>query len=192
MNQQRDEEQIGDENTTAESKQETEEEKQQNNDGKSTSAEITAAKKSKKKNRKKKKIIITDEDFGPEVDFTKQEGFVYDPEKAEFCIDEVHLEKRPWLIQDVRSLLYLRRLERKHNKLVHGLASVRQLTPKQILKEEIREITKYNEDMREEKQRENMRNGDYEYVDNDIHFKPENIPELELLLLEHEDEPTER
>ena len=72
------------------------------------------------------------------------------------------------------------------------------MTPKQILKEEsillvvaqciVREITKYNEDMREEKQRENMRNGDYEYVDNDIHFKPENIPELELLLLEHEDE----
>ena len=42
--------------------------------------------------------------------------------------------------------------------------------------------------MREEKQRENMRNGDYEYVDNDIHFMPENLPELELELIEHEDE----
>lgn len=70
--------------------------------------EATSSK--KKKNRKKKKIIITDEDFGPEVDFTKQEGFVYDPQKAEFGIDELHLKKRPWLIQDVRSLLYLRRL----------------------------------------------------------------------------------
>ena len=27
-------------------------------------------------------------------------------------------------------------IERRHNKLVHGLASVRDLTPKQILKEE--------------------------------------------------------
>ena len=96
--------------------------------------------KKKKKHGKKKKenIIITDDDFGPLTDFTKKEGFVYDPTKAEFDINEVRFEKRPWEIPDVRSVLYLRRLERKHNKLVHGLASVRKLTPKQILKEESR------------------------------------------------------
>ena len=94
--------------------------------------------KKKKKHGKKKKetVIITDDDFGPVTDFTKNEGFVYDPSKAEFDINEVRFEKRPWEIPDVRSVLYLRRLERKHNKLVHGLASVRKLTPKQILKEE--------------------------------------------------------
>lgn len=98
----------------------------------------TKAPKKKKKHGKKKEktVVITDDDFGPLTDFTKQEGFVYDPEKAEFDINEVRFEKRPWVIPDVRSVLYLRRLERKHNKLVHGLASVRKLTPKQILKEE--------------------------------------------------------
>ena len=98
----------------------------------------TKVHKKKKKHGKKKKgtVIITDDDFGPLTDFTKKEGFVYDPTKAEFDINEVRFEKRPWEIPDVRSVLYLRRLERKHNKLVHGLASVRKLTPKQILKEE--------------------------------------------------------
>lgn len=91
-------------------------------------------------------LEITDDDFGPEVDFTKREGFVYDPVKAVFSPDEVNVKRRPWKIQDVRSFLYLRRLgsscivvlgvERKHEKLVHGLAAVRALTPKQILKEE--------------------------------------------------------
>ena len=96
------------------------------------------AKKKRKRDKQKKreKVVITEEDFGPLVDFTKKVGFVYDPEKAEFNIDEVRFERRPWVIPDVRSVLYLRRLERRHNKLVHGLASVRQLTPKQILKEE--------------------------------------------------------
>ena len=100
----------------------------------------TKVHKKKKKHGKKKKenIIITDDDFGPLTDFTKKEGFVYDPTKAEFDINEVRFEKRPWEIPDVRSVLYLRRLVRKHNKLVHGLASVRKLTPKQILKEESR------------------------------------------------------
>ena len=128
------------ENTEIESKKDVKEEKE-------TKTEETASKKKKSRKKKnKKKIIITEEDFGPEVDFTKKEGFVYDPQIAEFGIDEVQLKKRPWLIQDVRSVLYLRRLgidsiqlwflERRHNKLVHGLASVRKLTPKQILKEE--------------------------------------------------------
>lgn len=99
------------ENTEEESKPDVKEEKE-------TKTEATVSK--KKKNRKKKnkkKIIITEEDFGPEVDFTKQEGFVYDPQKAEFGIDEVQLKKRPWLIQDVRSLLYLRRLGIDANQL---------------------------------------------------------------------------
>ena len=85
------------ENTEVESKPDVKEEKE-------TKTEATASK--KKKNRKKKnkkKIIITEEDFGPEVDFTKQEGFVYDPQKAEFGIDEVQLKKRPWLIQIFRA-----------------------------------------------------------------------------------------
>lgn len=78
--------------------------------------------KKKKKHGKKRKTkvatkkevkeedIITEEDFGPEVDFTKMEGFHYDPEKAEYHMDEVTIKKRPWKIQDVRSFLYLRRL----------------------------------------------------------------------------------
>lgn len=95
-----------------------------------------AKKKRKRDKKKREKVVITEEDFGPLVDFTKKVGFVYNPERAEFDIDEVRFERRPWVIPDVRSVLYLRRLERRHNKLVHGLASVRQLTPKQILKEE--------------------------------------------------------
>lgn len=67
-------------------------------------------KKNKKNKKKRKEVIITDDDFGPIVDFTKREGFVYDPQKAEFDINEVHLEKRPWEIPDVRSVAYLRRL----------------------------------------------------------------------------------
>lgn len=67
-------------------------------------------KKKKDKKKKKKEVIITDEDFEPIDDFTQREGFVYDPEKAEFDINEVHLEKRPWEIPDVRSIAYLRRL----------------------------------------------------------------------------------
>lgn len=140
------EEQIEKEIAPAKEEKAEEVKKQDVKEEKETKTEKKTSK--KKKNRKKKKIIITEDDFGPEVDFTKQEGFVYDPQKAEFGIDEVHLQKRPWLIQDVRSLLYLRRLgidsiqvcflERRHNKLVHGLASVRNLTPKQILKEESR------------------------------------------------------
>ena len=101
-----------------------------------TNKEQTKKKHKRDKQKKKEKVVITEEDFGPLVDFTKKVGFVYDPEKAEFNIDEVRFERRPWVIPDVRSVLYLRRLERRHNKLVHGLASVRQLTPKQILKEE--------------------------------------------------------
>lgn len=70
-------------------------------------------KRKKKKNTKKKnKVLITDDDFEPPVDFTKQEGFVYDPQKAEFDISEVRMEKRPWEIPDVRSIVYLRRLGR--------------------------------------------------------------------------------
>ena len=99
------------ENTEVESKPDVKEEKE-------TKTEATASKKKKSRKKKnKKKIIITEEDFGPEVDFTKQEGFVYDPQKAEFGIDEVQLKKRPWLIQDVRSLLYLRRLGIDANQL---------------------------------------------------------------------------
>ena len=83
--------------------------------------------KKKKKHGKKKKTrvaakqevkeeeIITDEDFGPEVDFTKMEGFQYDPEKAEYHMDEVTIKRRPWKIQDVRSFLYLRRLGLYHD-----------------------------------------------------------------------------
>ena len=67
-------------------------------------------KKKNKKKKKKKAVKITDDDFGPIVDFTKNEGFVYDPEKAELKDSEVHLERRPWEIQDVRSIVYLRRL----------------------------------------------------------------------------------
>ena len=98
-------------------------------------------KKKKKKDRKKRKRappVLTEEDFGPLMDFTKLEGFVYDPEKGKLDDDDIKVKRRPWVIPDVRSVLYLRRLERKHNKLVHGLASVRKLTPKQILKEESR------------------------------------------------------
>lgn len=94
----------------------------------------------------------------------------------------------------VRIMLNISWVERRHNKLVHGLASVRDLTPKQILREEsmnvfdclivVREITKYNEDMREEKQRERARNGDWEYVDNEIHFQPENEEELKEVLIQ--------
>lgn len=69
-----------------------------------------SSKKNKKNKKKRKEVIITDDDFGPIVDFTKREGFVYDPLKAEFDINEVHLEKRPWEIPDVRSVAYLRRL----------------------------------------------------------------------------------
>lgn len=69
-----------------------------------------SAKKKNKKKKKKKVVKITDDDFGPVVDFTKNEGFVYDPEKAELKDSEVHLERRPWEIQDVRSIVYLRRL----------------------------------------------------------------------------------
>ena len=97
--------------------------------------------KKKKKDRKKRKRappVLTEEDFGPLMDFTKLEGFVYDPEKGKLDDDDIKVKRRPWVIPDVRSVLYLRRLERKHNKLVHGLASVRKLTPKQILKEESR------------------------------------------------------
>lgn len=77
-------------------------------------------------------------------------------------------------------------IERKHNKVVHGLASVRNLTPKQIFKEEIREITKYNEDRREEIQQEHIRNGDWEYVDNDVHFVADDIEEMDIPLLNGE------
>ena len=62
------------------------------------------------KKKKKKVVKITDDDFEPISDFTKNEGFVYDPQKAEFDISEVRLQKRPWEIPDVRSLAYLRRL----------------------------------------------------------------------------------
>ena len=118
--------------TVSEPKEDTEnKEKTKKDDG---SGE--AKKKRKRDKKKREKVVITEEDFGPLVDFTKKVGFVYNPEKAEFDIDEVRFERRPWVIPDVRSVLYLRRLERRHNKLVHGLASVRQLTPKQILKEE--------------------------------------------------------
>ena len=98
-------------------------------------------KKKKKKDGKKRKRappVLTEEDFGPLIDFTKLEGFVYDPEKGKLDDDDIKVKRRPWVIPDVRSVLYLRRLERKHNKLVYGLASVRKLTPKQILKEESR------------------------------------------------------
>ena len=44
--------------------------------------------------------------------------------------------------------------------------------------------------MRLEKERENIRNKIYEPVDNEIHFQPENLEELEELLLLHEDEPS--
>lgn len=37
--------------------------------------------------------------------------------------------------------------------------------------------------MREEKQREHIRNGDWEYVDNEIHFQPENEEELKEVLI---------
>lgn len=110
----------------------------------STSTEAVSAdneKKKKKKDKKKRKRappVLTDEDFGPLIDFTMKEGFVYDPEKGKLDDEDIKLKRRPWVIPDVRSVLYLRRLERRHNKLVHGLASVRQLTPKQILKEESR------------------------------------------------------
>ena len=53
----------------------------------------------------------------------------------------------------------------------------------------MREITKYNEDVRDEIQREHIRHGDWEYVDNDIHFVPDNIAEMDIPLLEH-GEPT--
>lgn len=49
----------------------------------------------------------------------------------------------------------------------------------------VREIIKYNEDMREEKQREHARNGDWEYVDNEIHFQPENEEELKEVLIQY-------
>lgn len=39
--------------------------------------------------------------------------------------------------------------------------------------------------MREEKQREHARNGDYEYVDNEIHFQPENEEELKEELIQY-------
>ena len=42
--------------------------------------------------------------------------------------------------------------------------------------------------MRVAKEQENIRNKIYEPVDNEIHFHPENIPELEEQLLEHVDE----
>lgn len=119
------------ENVT-EPKEDTNKEQTKEKDG---SAE-PKKKRKRDKQKKREKVVITEEDFGPLVDFTKKVGFVYNPEKAEFDIDEVRFERRPWVIPDVRSVLYLRRLERRHNKLVHGLASVRQLTPKQILKEE--------------------------------------------------------
>ena len=72
----------------------------------------TEKKKKKKKNKskKKKEIEITDADFGPIVDFTKNEGFVYDPKKAEVDNDDIQLKKRQWEIPDVRSIAYLRRL----------------------------------------------------------------------------------
>ena len=98
-------------------------------------------KKKKRKDGKKRRRappVLTEEDFGPLMDFTKLEGFVYDPEKGKLDDDDIKVKRRPLVIPDVRSVLYLRRLERKHNKLVHGLASVRKLTPKQILKEESR------------------------------------------------------
>lgn len=72
--------------------------------------ERSKKRKKNKKQKKRKDVVITDEDFGPIVDFTKKEGFVYDPYKAEFDINEVHLERRPWEIPDVRSVAYLRRL----------------------------------------------------------------------------------
>ena len=53
----------------------------------------------------------------------------------------------------------------------------------------MREITKYNEDVRDEIQREHIRHGDWEYADNDIHFVPDNIAEMDIPLLEH-GEPT--
>ena len=76
---------------------------------KNVSLNVRRSKKAHKK-KKKKAVKITDDDFGPIVDFTKNEGFVYDPEKAELKDSEVHLERRPWEIQDVRSIVYLRRL----------------------------------------------------------------------------------
>ena len=152
--------------------------------------------KNKKNKKNKKEVEITDADFGPIVDFTKNEGFVYDPEKAALDSDDIQLKKRQWEIPDVRSIAYLRRLgrfrnssylhiERKHNKIVHGLASVRKLTPKQIFKEEMRELVKYNEDVREEIQQEHIRNGDWEYYDNEVYFTADNVAEMNIPLLDN-------
>lgn len=74
----------------------------------------------------KEEEIITDEDFGPEVDFTKMEGFQYDPEKAEYHLDEVTIKRRPWKIQDVRSFLYLRRLGLHHHLKIMGREAAQQ------------------------------------------------------------------
>lgn len=73
---------------------------------------------------------------------------------------------------------------------MHGLASVRKLTPKQIFKEEMRELTKYNEEIREEIQRERIRNGNWEYYDNDVHYVADIVEEMDIPLL-NEGEPTE-
>ena len=42
--------------------------------------------------------------------------------------------------------------------------------------------------MRQAKERENIKNKIYEVVDNEIHFQPENMEELEEKLLLHVDE----
>lgn len=42
--------------------------------------------------------------------------------------------------------------------------------------------------MRQAKERENIKNKIYEVVDNEIHFQPENMEELEQELLLHVDE----
>lgn len=55
-----------------------------------------------------------------------------------------------------------------------------------MFKEEIREITKYNEDIREEIQQEHIRKGDWEYVDNDVHFVADDIKEMDIPLLSGE------
>ena len=83
-----------------------------NNDAISNNEKKQKKKKQKKtKNKKnKKEVEITDADFGPIVDFTKNEGFVYDPEKAALDSDDIQLKKRQWEIPDVRSIAYLRRL----------------------------------------------------------------------------------